>query len=348
MKNFTNPKGFTIIELLISVFMSSLVIVGAFNLQRIFNRSMVNEENISDMQNTVDALRNYTRKITKSAGGGLSGQIIFNNCMGSFETIPPVMIHNNNSYPAVADNVQGGIDNDPDWIEFVVPANIHVDSIKTKVSGKKAALYSLDKFLVNHVVGISVGGKSCLVRISELRISKQEIKFQNSSLCCMNPTNFKHDECGLKNIDSTPSQAVPVTNLGEFPLQALRIDTSNPQRPILMHGIRPLQYGISNYEWSPLADGVEDMQIAFHLDTSSVPDSMGDIWITDRDLLPTEYGKIRAIRFNFVVKSLFAGDISVKRPGFEDRPEGAFDKFKRRSVSFIVKLPNMPISGGAL
>ena len=59
--------GFTIVELLIAVFISSLVIAGAFNIQMVFNRSMVYEEEVSDMQNSLDGLRTYLRKAHSNA-----------------------------------------------------------------------------------------------------------------------------------------------------------------------------------------------------------------------------------------------------------------------------------------
>ena len=110
-----------------------------------------------------------------------------------------------------------------------------------------------------------------------------------------------------------------------------------------------MEYGSSNYTWTPIVEGIEDMQIAFHVDTSATPDSRGDFWATHRDVLSTEYGRVRSIRVSLVARSLLPlSKIRARRPALEDRKRGPLDRYKRRNISFVVKIPNFPITGGAI
>ena len=139
-------------------------------------------------------------------------------------------------------------------------------------------------------------------------------------------------------------------NLGEFPFHALRVDTTTlPNTPMLMHGVRMLQDTSSDYTWMPLAIGVEDLQLAFHVDTSDPPDDRGDIWINSRDTLATEVGRMRALRVTVVIRTpTQSSSVAIGRPAFEDRAAGAPDRFKRRTMQFIAKIPNRPGRGGTI
>ncbi|MGM0597420.1 MAG: PilW family protein [Myxococcota bacterium] len=354
MKKNKRSFGFTIIELLIAVFISSVVLAGAFGVQMIFNSSTVTQQSVSDMQNNLDALRSYLRRTIQTAGAGLAQNIALQNCSGGYEYISAIMVHNKNNYPPIADNAQGGTDNDPDWIEFVVPPSVEITSVDSWFRlNTGAKVYSTEGFKVRDVVALNIGNTSCLMRVNHILNSsttnRHLIWNNKTGVYCMNPNNSQHPGCGITNQDYYPTQTVSITSLGEFPFQALRIDESDPKTPILMHGVRELQNGKSTYTWSPLALNVEDMQIAFHLDTSPTPDGKGDIWINSRDLLTTEYSKIRTLRISVIIRSSRANsEIRTSRPALEDRPASTLDNYRRRRLIVIVKVPNKPILGGTI
>ncbi|MDA3864656.1 MAG: PilW family protein [Deltaproteobacteria bacterium] len=355
MKKYNKSFGFTIIELLIAVFISSIVLAGAFGVQMVFNSSTVSQQSVSDMQNNLDALRSYLRRTIQTAGAGLAQNIALQNCSGGYEYIPAIMVHNKNDYPPIADNSLGGTDNDPDWIEFVAPPSVDITSVNSWFKlNTGARVYSTEGFMVRDVVAINIGNSSCLMRINQILNSSPTSRYflwnYKGGVYCMNPNNSLHPGCGINNNKTYyPTQTVSITSLGQFPFQALRIDESDPKTPILMHGVRELQNGKSTYTWSPLALEVEDMQIAFHLDTSPTPNDAGDIWINSRDLLVTEYSRIRTLRISVIIRSSRANsEIRTSRPALEDRPASAIDNYRRRRLIVVVKVPNKPILGGTI
>jgi prepilin-type N-terminal cleavage/methylation domain-containing protein len=351
MRKSGNSFGFTLIELLIAVFISSLVFAGAFNIQAVFNETITKETSISNVQNNVDSLKMYFRKMIKRSGAGLTGVVAMRNCSGLYEYIPPIMIHNINSYPATSDNSLGGTDNDPDWIEFVAPDSVAVTSVEDWFQlSTRAKVYSTTDFHTRDIVALNIGNVSCLMRVNSV-YNSTTIKYltwtSRGGLYCINPSNSQHPGCLLTSKLYNPPGIINITSLGEFPFQALRVDLSNPKNPLLMHGIRMMENGGTNYTWSVIAEGIEDMQLAFHLDTSIPPDSRGEIWINSRDLLFTEYGKIRSVRVSLVARSSHPNStVKTRRPAFEDRSQGTLDNYLRRRVSFVVNMPNKPITVG--
>ncbi|MBU1534151.1 PilW family protein [Myxococcota bacterium] len=349
-----NSYGFTIIELLIAVFISSIVLAGAFGIQAVFNQTATNEEGVSDLQNSLNSVKMYFRKTVKRSGAGLGSTVVLNNCSGGYEYLPTIMIHNRNDYPAQADNTLGGTDNDPDWIEFIAPSSVAVTSVASWLRITDwATVNSTIGFKANDVVAITVNGVSCLMRINYVyntTTTKYLGWYYRGGQYCMNPSTNTHIACGfLTNNSYTPKTTVPLTTLGEFPFVAFRVDLSNPKNPLLMYGQRNLEYGGTNYTWSVMAEGIEDLQIAFHVDTSNPMDGRGEMWINSRDILATEYGRVRSVRFSIVARSTHAmSSIRTRRPAYEDRTMGTLDNYSRRKVTFVVQLPNRPITGGTL
>ncbi|MCD6497787.1 MAG: PilW family protein [Deltaproteobacteria bacterium] len=136
----------------------------------------------------------------------------------------------------------------------------------------------------------------------------------------------------------------PILNLGSGSA-AFRIDDSNPKRPLLMMASSQAGGDPSQYDWQPVAEGVEDMQIAVQLDTSDPPDAIGDVWVNSRDLQTSELGKARAVRISLVFRSMSpaTGWSSGRRPALEDRPAATSqDGYIRRVLTTMVKLRNVP------
>ncbi|MBU1219895.1 PilW family protein [Myxococcota bacterium] len=351
MKHLTLKSGFTLIELMIAIFISSLVIAGAFNVQLVFTQTARNQEEVSDLQNSLDGLKNYMHRALKGSGAGLAANIEIRACDGSTQVVPAINIHNNNSYPVVSDFTDGGIDNDPDWIEFIYTGNVEVTSVFESFDASYAKVYSSLNFAPRDVVAVNVGAYSCIRRINTVinTIPNYLGWYSRGGVYCLNPSNNSHPSCGYAGGSITPSKTVTITKLGEFPFQALRVDTTTYARPVLMHGTRREQSGGSTYTWTPLVENVEDMQIAWLMDTSDPMDKSGDLWINSRDPQPLEYGRIRSLRISIITRSNAADNkIKTARPAYEDRQAGALDNYYRRKITFIVNIPNRPITGGTL
>lgn len=92
----------------------------------------------------------------------------------------------------------------------------------------------------------------------------------------------------------------------------------------------------------PLAEGIEDLQIAIGQDTNN--DGAVDDWVYDAvgDAAPT--GALRALRLTVVARSLKAstGTATFLRPGAEDRTGSLYpDNYRRRTLRSAIELRNL-------
>ncbi|PKN26896.1 MAG: hypothetical protein CVU65_04185 [Deltaproteobacteria bacterium HGW-Deltaproteobacteria-22] len=347
-----SQSGFTLIEMIIAVSISAVVIAGAMSVQLVFHRSTNEEESIADMQANLDGIRFYVQKSMRQVGAGLGASVSFYNCRGGVETVNTIGVHNSNSIPVAPDITDGGTDTDPDWIEYTLASNLTVTYIDGQFSRSWADVKDNTGFNHKNVLGLTINGVTCLMRltntVSNAHGDRLHFAPAHGGPFCMNQV-ITMESCGLyTNAAQTPSSPIPIINLGEFPFHALRVDnTTSPDSPMLMHGVRMMQDDSSDYIWTPLALGVEDMQLAFHVDTSDPPDGRGDIWVSSRDTLATEVGRMRALRISIVIRTPTpTSPIATARPAFEDRPAGDFDRYKRRTMRFVAKIPNRPSAGG--
>ena len=103
----------------------------------------------------------------------------------------------------------------------------------------------------------------------------------------------------------------------------------------------------------PLAEGIEDMQIAVGIDNGT--DGISDIenpaanldeWVGNvaTETLPLfGVGLIRAIRISLVARSTgkLTGAAVSNSPGAEDHPPGPLDEYRRRLLTSIVEIRNL-------
>ena len=99
----------------------------------------------------------------------------------------------------------------------------------------------------------------------------------------------------------------------------------------------------------PIAEGVEDLQIALGYDATTdglteTANGVGDEWAYNAsgELHPLA-GTLRAVRVSLVARSLtqVSGAASGGVPALEDRPAGTADRYRRRVLSSTIELRNM-------
>lgn len=345
--------AFTLVELLIAVVISGVVLAGAFSLQLVFHRAMNEEETIADMQANLDGIRFFFQKAMRQLGSGIGATVSYYNCNGSVETIATLGVHNNNSLTVTPDLTDGGVDTDPDWIEYTLASSMAMTYVDGSFSKSWADVQSTDGFYHRNVLGITINGKTCMMRLTNVVNNAHGGRLHfapaHGGQFCMNQV-ITMEQCGVtSNGSTTPTSPIPIVNLGEFPFQALRVDTTNPASPMLMHGVKSLQNNSSTYTWVPLALDVEDLQLAVLIDTSNPQDERGDVWVNSRDTLAAEVGRWRALRISVVVRTPTPNSpVATTRPALEDRPAGTPDRYKRRVLRFIAKIPNRPTQGGSI
>jgi hypothetical protein len=108
-------------------------------------------------------------------------------------------------------------------------------------------------------------------------------------------------------------------------------------------------------DWEPLAENIEDMQIAYGVDADSA-NGISEVGNADNDdewhynynganEAPAVGSKVRAIRVTLIARTSSAlfGNVAsfYRRPAAEDHAVGAYDNYRRRVLRTIVELRNV-------
>ncbi len=345
----TSPRqgGFTLIELLVATLVASIVIVAAFHIHATFQAALHRQEQVSEMQQTLQVTKGLLVRAIRSAGGNMPGNL-WSGCGGDHR-IAAFMFYNRNRF-GQRDWSNGGRDPDPDWFEVLIPDQ--------NVSSRM--LWPALPFIFFRVVDASPyrrgdlflvqndrGG--CLLHVRTIwRLWGRDWllawPWGSQEAACYNRLSFQWGACRRNALRYRPIPAgSAVVNLRNS--AAFRIDDSDPRRPLLMMATGVAGGDPRRYRWQPVAEGVEDMQIAVHLDTSDPPDERGDIWVNSRDLRTNELDRVREVRLSLVVRSTsqVTGWTSGGRPALEDRPQGGRDGYVRRTITTVIKLRNLPL-----
>lgn len=343
-------RGFSLIEMLIAVFMSSILIMAVFHVNATFQTALTRQDEISRMQQSMKIVRTLLDRRLRAAGSGITVGNVVSGCGGNHQ-VGPFVLHNKNTF-GVADTVEGGADDDPDWFE-VMSADISLNGRITQrgpIMGNSHEVDDHTKFKDGDIVGIKTQHGMCLLMVTKQQPSPGKILFGTQGSgpsamanCYNNPQENKACEDNvLQEHFLNPGEEVINFGSGTF---ALRIDTSVPDQPVLMMATGTAGGVATQYAWQPLASNVEDMQIAAHVDTSVPPDDYGDLWVSSRDLTTAELNKVRAVRISLVFRSTtpVTGFALGRRPALEDRAVApSSDGYVRRVLSMVVKLRNRP------
>lgn len=337
-------RGFTLTEMVVAMFLSTVIAVGAFHIHATFSASLHRQDEITKIQGTMKITRSLLERKIRVAGSGMDG-VVSSDCGGTHQ-VGPFTIHNSNVI-GTADTALGGTDNDPDWFE-VVAANMSNSGYLTgpaPIMGVEKPVDDPTKFKVGGLIGLKNANGVCIFMVSKLSNGKIQYRPGGSPLLeCYNQAANRKDCKDTVMLDHfmQPGDQIVDLSSGSF---ALRIDDSQPARPVLMMASGVAGGDPTLYPWKPVAVNVEDMQIAVHLDTSEPPDGMGEIWVNSRDLTTAELMRVRAVRLSLVFRSNneVVGWRSGRRPALEDRLIGATtDGYIRRVMTTIIKLRNRP------
>lgn len=338
-------QGFTLTELLVAVFLAGILAAAAFHIHYTFQSSFHRQEQITQMQQTMKVTRALLARYLRGAGAGVNANF-WSSC-GSERQIGPFVLHNSNPFGST-DLSDGGDDPDPDWFE-VTGGDMNVSSPLSHQSAVTSAVRPvLDpaKFKPGDVIGVGNEKGMCLFMVTHVMnndIQHRPVANQLPMAACYNA-----DHARQKCEDVLQTHFLEAGgNVINFSARtaAFRIDDTDPKRPLLMMAAGAAGGDPTLYQWQPIAEGVEDMQIGLHVDTSNPADTMGDVWVNSRDLRANELDRVRAVRLSLVMRSLseVPGLSGGRRPGLEDRqPAAVTDGYVRRVVTTVFKLRNMP------
>jgi type IV pilus assembly protein PilW len=92
--------------------------------------------------------------------------------------------------------------------------------------------------------------------------------------------------------------------------------------------------------YSPIAENIEDMQLAFGLDTDADGDT--DTWVTNAALTTTQKAQVRLVRLNLLAQTPGIHPMVTGRTfTIEDNNSGAVDNRKRKLLTTTIKVRNL-------
>ena len=339
--------GFTLIELLVATLVASVIIVAAFHIHATFQAALHRQEQVSQMQQTLQVTKRLLVRAIRSSGGNMPGNL-WSGCGGSHR-IAAFMFHNSNRFGRT-DRWDGGADPDPDWFEVLIPDQNASSRLRwNSFPFAFFRVFDSSTYRREDLILVQNASGGCLLQASHVWHwwgSHWVVAWPVGTRLawCYNRFSFQLGACRHNALAGKllPANS-PVLNLRNS--VAFRVDTTDPRRPLLMMAAGQAGGDPRRYQWQPVAEGVEDLQIAVHLDTSDPPDGRGDIWVNSRDLRTNELDRVREVRLSLVVRSTspVTGWTSGRRPALEDRRQGPQDGYVRRTITTVVQLRNLPL-----
>jgi type IV pilus assembly protein PilW len=338
--------GFSLVEMMVALVISSLLMIAIFHINSTFNMALHRQDEIGRMQQTMKVVRTILERRIRAAGAGAVFRT--QSSCGGNHMVGPIIIHNSNSLTG-SDLTTGDADPDPDWFE-ILSADLSRSgriTAKAPVMGNDHSVDDTSKFKPGDLIGLKYKDGMCLLMVTKVQ-SNGKIQFGTQGTGAAAMANCYNDpqlnklceDLVVKNHFMFPGDEVVNFGSGSF---AMRVDTTNPDLPMLMMASGTVGGSPASYQWQPVAGNVEDMQIAAHVDTSVTPDDLGDMWVNSRDLTIDELSRVRAVRITLVFRSTttVTGWNLGRRPGFEDRAAATVDDgYVRRVLTLVIKLRN--------
>jgi prepilin-type N-terminal cleavage/methylation domain-containing protein len=308
-------RGFTLVELMISLLLFSLAIAGALSIAGTMVQGYGEQRQAIAAETAVRVPMDFLTDVLRQASPGVASGQIWDTatCTASALTVT-----NSNS--------------GPDKLDVIYASGGAFTSTKGAYAN---ATTTLD---VNNAAGLSAGDQVVITNTSTGHLVKiTAISGNTLTLAspCSGTAGFNYDVGSL---------VVRARHATFF------IDTLDGIPTLMMDPDSDLPGGSAAAE--PLAEGVEDLQIAQGIDANAdqVITEVGvaagdDEWIFNNsgEAAPPVTAIPRAVRLTLVArtaKPLVGGVTPFQRPALEDRPAGPADAFKRRVLSARIELRN--------
>ena len=326
MGQFTREnKGFTLIEILITMAVVSIImviVIAAFNIQQ---KSQVKQQLIAEVQqNGRAAMYMLARDIRMTSFGLGDGEVSYN--IGSGET----------NYKAI-EIVDGGPAN-PDRIEILYATPIDlIDTGSGEVNALTTAQITFlgDELKVDNIDGFDIGdwviitnnSYSSLLKVTGVDEATKKLDYDyDTSL----PPGIQLNS--LKGGGAGYGAGSSVYKLRYMIYDVSGTGTAHPVMRVDRDGpIGPLPF-------ETIAEDVEDLQAVYVFEDGDTASTYND---ADADTT-NDYADIRAVRVSVLARTRvqnenFKGD---RRPAIENRVQGPSDSYGRRLLTLELKIRN--------
>jgi len=324
-------RGFTLIEILISLGLAGLVVAAALQMHAVFNGQANRQQAINEVQQGLRLSMQIVERYIRSGSSGMVGGKMIMNTAGAPITLYGVQYRNSNTFPwpAAPDSTDLDPDTDPDQLKVIATegtgylAKLDAANVTTAV-GPISQFLAHDLFLVTNVLPIA----SCLREVTATPgATTIPHASAGTNYAGINPAV---DACMTATIYPTPIRRfVHETVFHVFPA----VGSDPPKLAMRYANIGDVT---ATPPWSLISENIEDMQIALLMLDGTVCAYRDDPAVCDPSL-------VRAIRVTLV------GRTSQKMPGappsntggYEDMPVTAVtDGYLRRAMTSEVVLRN--------
>jgi prepilin-type N-terminal cleavage/methylation domain-containing protein len=311
-------RGFTLVEIMIALVLFSFAVAAILSVAVSMTRAFREQRRIVSTENSVRAAMDFLVDAVRGASPGVPNGIIVDasTCRG----------------PASLGSVAGTgaiffVDNTdaPDELEIVYASGGVVSTTHSPFESDSTFIKipeaHVDYFGAGDYVVVATGTKGILVKVTG-PASGTSLPIEPPNAGCANTFDTTYPAGSVLvramrahfTVAPDPETGVPT----------LWMDPDGPE------GVDPAE---------PLAEGIEDMQIAVGLQTAGA----GIEWIGTTAGYTVPPGSVRAIRIALVGRDprpLLGSAVSARPPSL-NRPAGAADNFRRRVLTSVVEIRNL-------
>ena len=319
MKRVLRPRrsqaGFTLIELMISLVMFSLTIAGVLSVAVTITAGNREQRQSMNAESSVRVAIDFLADALRQASPGVPGGALLTDASGVNCTTGSIVVTNSTAAP--------------DRLDMIYASGAVVTSSRSVLQATSTSINvsNVSQFAAGDHVVVADGTQGVMYRINT--ISGTTLNFAAICTGLTWTTDYpvgslviraQHAELFIQNVDGIPT---------------LMFDPDGPQGSDVAE---------------PLAEGVEDLQVAVGIETGvdgSILDngSATDEWFYNAsgDVLPAA-GSVRAVRVTLIARAstqVTGGVTPYKRPAAEDRPIGTSDGYRRRVLRSTIEIRNM-------
>ena len=304
MSKSNNSNGFTLIELVVAMFIAGIVSIAIFTAFKSQQKSYLIQDQVAEMQQNLRAAMLMTSRDVRMAGF-LSGDYV-----NSIETF--------NNYN----------DNGPDRVDLIY-ADADVTTSISDPMPSPSAIFKVDSttgFLPGDLIIITDGTSGTLMQITHVNSSASTLQHNPSS--AVNPPGGHNT--------FPPGGYGKGSKIYKLKYVSYDADSTDPDHPTMREDPDgPLGGG----SYQPLADNIEDLQVVIIFADGDEANTYDDD--TDGDLT-NDYDDIRSVRISILARTDRPDpDFNGQRPAIEDHAGGAPDHYRRRLLTTLIKVRNL-------